>query len=148
MILLAGLQGPFGAQGGFRYTTIAIVLATFVLGTGPGLLILALTAMAGLAFWLLGPVAESVIVLRIGSDQEQLLSYILVLAMLYVLIAAGRAVLLQSLRQMQAAQAESEAQQVALAQAYADVERQVQARTQELEATLRQQDDLLHIVAP
>lgn len=147
LILMAAWLGPFGAQGGFRYTTIAIVLATFILGTGPGLLFLALTALAGLAFWLLGPATETVLLLRIESDQEQLLSYMLVLAMLYVLIAAGRAVLLQSLRQTQAAQAESEAQQAALAQAYADVERQVQARTQELEATMRQQDDLLHIVA-
>ncbi len=37
--------------------------------------------------------------------------------------------------------------QAALVQAYADIERQVQERTHELEATLRQQDDLLHIVA-
>ncbi|MCB0017236.1 MAG: HAMP domain-containing histidine kinase [Anaerolineales bacterium] len=147
LVLMAALQGPFGAQGGFRYTTIAIVLATFILGTGPGFLFLALTALAGLAFWLLGPATEGMMLLRVDSDQEQLLSYMLVLAMLYVLIATGRAVLLQSLRQTQTAQAESEARQVSLAQAYADVERQVQARTQELEATLRQQEDLLHIVA-
>ena len=147
LVLMAALQGPFGAQGGFRYTTIAIVLATFILGTGPGFLFLALTALAGLAFWLLGPATEGMMLLRVDSDQEQLLSYMLVLAMLYVLIATGRAVLLQSLRQTQTAQAESEARQVSLAQAYADVERQVQERTQELEATLRQQEDLLHIVA-
>ena len=147
ILLLAYGQGPFDSHGYFHMISIAIVLATLLLGTRAGLVSFIAAILAGLLLlWLEANYAPLIARVPVSRNM-QFVSFILVAGLIFGLVATGRDQLTKALAAATDARAQSEARRTALAKANADIEWQIRERTRELEATLQQQDDLLRIVA-